>query len=146
MPGAERGQVERAMQLADRVSINLEAPNAGRLARLAPHKMFFEELLQPLKWVEEIRRTQPAWKFWNGRYPSTVTQFVAGGADETDLELLITTNWLMKNARLRGLSSLKKLGVPAAPLDCKRPQRQGRLRPPPCGERNHVPIETASTS
>ena len=27
MPGAERSQVERAMQLADRVSINLEAPN-----------------------------------------------------------------------------------------------------------------------
>lgn len=101
MPGAERGQVERAMQLADRVSINLEAPNAGRLARLAPHKMFFEELLQPLKWVEEIRRTQPAWKFWNGRYPSTVTQFVAGGADETDLELLTTTDWLMKNVRLQ---------------------------------------------
>jgi predicted DNA-binding helix-hairpin-helix protein len=60
MPGAERGQVERAMQLADRVSINLEAPNTERLARLAPHKIFLEELLQPLKWVEEIRRAQPA--------------------------------------------------------------------------------------
>ena len=56
MPGAERSQVERAMQLADRVSVNLEAPNNNRLARLAPHKQFTEELLQPLKWVEEIRR------------------------------------------------------------------------------------------
>jgi len=101
MPGAERGQVERLMQLADRVSINLEAPNTERLARLAPHKTFLEELLQPLKWVEEIRRTQPAYKFWNGRHPSTVTQFVAGGADESDLELLTTTNWLMKNVRLK---------------------------------------------
>jgi predicted DNA-binding helix-hairpin-helix protein len=101
MPGAERGQVERAMQLADRVSINLEAPNTERLARLAPHKIFLEELLQPLKWVEEIRRTQPANKFWNGRHPSTVTQFVAGGADESDLELLTATNWLMKNVRLK---------------------------------------------
>jgi len=101
MPGAERGQVERLMQLADRVSINLEAPNTERLARLAPHKTFLEELLQPLKWVEEIRRTQPAYKFWNGRHPSTVTQFVAGGADESDLELLTTTNWLMKNVQLK---------------------------------------------
>jgi predicted DNA-binding helix-hairpin-helix protein len=101
MPGAERGQVERTMQLADRVSVNLEAPNTERLARLAPHKTFLEELLQPLKWVEEIRRTQPAYKFWNGRHPSTVTQFVAGGADESDLELLTTTNWLMKNVRLK---------------------------------------------
>lgn len=101
MPGAEKGQVERAMQLADRVSVNLEAPNTERLARLAPHKVFLEELLQPLRWVEEIRRSQPAHKFWNGRHPSTVTQFVAGGADESDLELLTTTDWLMKNVRLK---------------------------------------------
>ncbi len=57
MPGAEKGQVERLMQLADRVSINLEAPNTERLARLAPGKTFIEELFQPLRWVEEIRRT-----------------------------------------------------------------------------------------
>ena len=101
MPGAEKDQVYRAMQLADRVSVNLEAPNTERLAKLAPHKIFIEELLQPLKWIEEIRRTVPAHKFWNGRWPSTVTQFVAGGADESDLELLTTTNWLNKNVRLR---------------------------------------------
>src|SRR5512136_2863121 len=51
MPGAEKDQVYRAMQLADRVSINLEAPNTERLAKLAPHKIFLEELLEPLKWV-----------------------------------------------------------------------------------------------
>ena len=101
MPGASKGQVERLMQLADRVSINLEAPNRDRLTKLAPNKNFFEELVQPLKWVEEIRRSQPAHKGWNGRWPSTVTQFVAGGSDETDLELLTTTDWLMKNVRLR---------------------------------------------
>ncbi len=100
MPGAEKAQVERAMQLADRVSVNLEAPNTERLARLAPHKQFLEELLRPLRWVEEIRRNQPAYKGWNGRWPSTVTQFVAGGADESDLELLTTTAWLNKNVRL----------------------------------------------
>ena len=101
MPGAEKDQVYRAMQLADRVSVNLEAPNTDRLSRLAPHKQFLDELLQPLKWVEEIRRTVPAHKGWNGRWPSTVTQFVAGGADESDLELLTTTAWLHKNVRLK---------------------------------------------
>lgn len=101
MPGSEKDQVYRAMQLADRVSVNLEAPNTERLARLAPHKVFMEELLRPLKWVDEIRRTVPAHKFWSSKYPSTVTQFVAGGADESDLELLSTTQWLMKNIRLK---------------------------------------------
>ena len=101
MPGAEKDQVQRLMQLADRVSINLEAPNRERLSKLAPNKNFFEELFRPLKWVEEIRQSQPAYKGWNGRWPSTVTQFVAGGADESDLELLSTTDWLMKNVRLK---------------------------------------------
>jgi len=40
MPGAEKGQVYRAMQLADRVSINLEAPNTERLANLRRIKCF----------------------------------------------------------------------------------------------------------
>jgi predicted DNA-binding helix-hairpin-helix protein len=101
MPGVEKSQVERAMLLADRVSANLEAPNSERLARLAPHKQFVEELLQPLRWVEEIRRTTPPTRAWNGRWPSTVTQFVAGGADESDVELLTTTAWLNKNVHLK---------------------------------------------
>ena len=101
MPGAEKGQIERLMQLADRVSVNLEAPNTERLKKLAPHKVFIEELFRPLKWVEEIRQSQPAYEGWNGRWPSTVTQFVAGGSDESDLELLTTTDWLMKNVHLK---------------------------------------------
>ena len=101
MPGSEKDQVYRAMQLADRVSVNLEAPNTERLAKLAPHKIFFEELLRPLKWIEEIRQTVPAYKFWNNRWPSTATQFVAGGSDESDLELLTVTSWLNKNVRLK---------------------------------------------
>jgi predicted DNA-binding helix-hairpin-helix protein len=101
MPGAERAQVERIMQLADRVSVNLEAPNTERLARLAPHKQFLDELLHPLKWVEEVRERQPSYKGWNGRWPSTTTQFVVGGSGETDLELLSTTSWLNKTVRLK---------------------------------------------
>jgi predicted DNA-binding helix-hairpin-helix protein len=60
-----------------------------------------DELLQPLRWVEEIRNSQPAYKGWNGRWPSSTTQFVVGGADESDLELLTTTAWLNKNVRLK---------------------------------------------
>ena len=101
MPGVERAQVERSMQLADRVSINLEAPNDDRLSKLAPHKQFTNELLQPLKWVEEIRRTQPKYKGWKGHWPSSVTQFVVGGAGESDLELLTTTDYLYHHLGLR---------------------------------------------
>lgn len=130
MPGAEKDQVYRAMQLADRVSINLEAPNTDRLARLAPHKQFLDELLQPLKWVEEIRRSVPAYKGWNGRWPSSVTQFVAGGADESDLELLTTTEWLHKNVRLSRAYFSAFSPIPDTPLENKaavNPLREHRL-------------------
>ncbi len=101
MPGADKAQVEQAMLLANRVSINLEAPNPERLKILAPQKVFTEELLRPLRWVDEIRRSTPPTRSWNGYWPSSVTQFVAGGADESDVELLSTTSWLMKNVRLK---------------------------------------------
>jgi predicted DNA-binding helix-hairpin-helix protein len=130
MPGAEKDQVFRAMQLADRVSVNLEAPSTERLARLAPHKIFFEELLRSLKWVEEIRRTTPAYKFWKGKYPSSVTQFVAGGSDESDLELLNTTHWLMKNVHLKRAYFSAFHPVHDTPLENKpavNPMREHRL-------------------
>ncbi len=130
MPGAQKEQVYRAMQLADRVSINLEAPNTERLAKLAPHKTFIEELFRPLQWVEEIRRTQPSYKGWNGRWPSTVTQFVAGGSDESDLELLTTTSWLMKNVSLNRAYYSAFRPVPDTPLENKPavdPLREHRL-------------------
>lgn len=100
MPGADRDQVYRSMQIADRISINLEAPNEKRLPILAPHKLFFDELLAPLKWADEIRRTQPGHRGWNGRWPSLVTQFVVGAAGESDLEILTTTAYLYKTLRL----------------------------------------------
>jgi predicted DNA-binding helix-hairpin-helix protein len=101
MPGSEKDQVLRAMQLASRLSVNLEAPNTERLSKLAPHKQFTEELVQPLKWAEQIRQTQPAYQTWNGRWPSTTTQFVVGAAGESDLELLQTAEYLYTRASLQ---------------------------------------------
>ncbi|HCK66059.1 MAG TPA: hypothetical protein DHW49_07315, partial [Anaerolineae bacterium] len=79
MPGTEKDQVYRAMQLADRLSVNLEAPNSERLAKLAPHKIFIEELMRPLRMIEEIRRNEPAYKFWNGKYPPATNCVTADG-------------------------------------------------------------------
>src|SRR5438552_9937713 len=80
MPGAEYDQLYRAMQLADRVSINLEGPTQDRLTALAPKKDFNGELLQRLAWAHQIRQS--------GIRASTVTQFVVGAVGDTDVELL----------------------------------------------------------
>jgi len=97
MPGAEKDQILRAMQLADRVSINLEGPNETSLSKLAPHKIFFNELLKPLQMIEEIRKNRPPHLAWKNVWPSSCTQFVVGAVGETDLDLLQTTVKLRSN-------------------------------------------------
>ena len=130
MPGAEKAQVERAMQLADRVSLNLEAPNSQRLEKLAPTKVFLEELLQPLRWVHEIRSAQPASRGWQGRWPSMTTQFVVGAAGESDLELLSTTAALQTQLGLARAYFSAFNPIPDTPLEnlpAEAPLRQHRL-------------------
>lgn len=129
MPGADREQVWRAMQLADRISINLEAPNPKRLSALAPHKAF-EELLHPLQWAEEIRQKYPAHLGWNGRMPSTVTQFVVGAAGETDVEILATSSYLIQQLHLARTYFSAFSPVTDTPLEnhaAENPLREHRL-------------------
>jgi predicted DNA-binding helix-hairpin-helix protein len=130
MPGAEFDQVERVMQLADRVSINLEAPTTERLAKLAPRKQFLDELLQPLKWIQQIRSTQTAHKGWNHHWPSSVTQFVVSAVGESDVELLSTTEFLYSQLRLKRTYYSSFNPIPDTPLENTppgSPKREFRL-------------------
>lgn len=96
MPGVDKATVERAVRLADRVSVNLEAPNPERLAKLAGKKKFYEELLTPLRWVSEIRESEGRDLLRLGH----TTQFVVGAADESDKEILTTVSVLYRELKL----------------------------------------------
>jgi predicted DNA-binding helix-hairpin-helix protein len=132
MPGAEFAQVERAMQLADRVSVNLEAPTTKALARLAPHKQLVEELIQPMRYVEQIRRAsggRPG--VWGNPYrsgPSQTTQFVVGPGGETDRELLRTTEYLRRTIGLARAYFSRFNPVPDTPLSDLPPTVAARER------------------
>ena len=95
MPGVEYEQLYRAMQLADRVSVNLEGPTQERLSALAPKKDFMGELLKMLQWAETIRQENPYQKL-----AGTVTQFVVGAVGDTDHELLSVSNRLYRKMGL----------------------------------------------
>ena len=95
MPGVEYEQLHRAMQLADRVSVNLEGPTQERLSALAPKKDFIDELLKMLQWAQTIRQEHPYQKL-----ASTVTQFVVGAVGDTDQELLSLSNRLYRKLGL----------------------------------------------
>jgi len=130
MPGAEKAQVERAMILADRLSVNLEAPHAKALAILAPQKDLATELLAPLKWIEDIRTSKPPTYAWKGKWPSSTTQFVVGAAGETDLEILSTTAYLHKNSGITRAYYSSFNPIQGTPLDNtapSHPRREFRL-------------------
>lgn len=100
LPDAEPAQIERAAQLADRVSVNLEAPNDQRLAALAPKKEFQSGLIGPLRraWAI-VRRQRQAGSHVVSAGAST--QFVVGPAGESDRELLTASQMLYREAGLR---------------------------------------------
>lgn len=100
MPGSEYDQVRRAMQLADRVSVNLEGPTQERLNVLAPRKNFSGDLLERLLWTQQIRQSMDPGSPERVR-AGTVTQFVVGAAGDTDLELLSLTERLYRQVTLR---------------------------------------------
>lgn len=130
MPGVERDQILQAMRLADRVSINLEAPNQKYLSHIAPMKQFHDELLQSLIWVKELRGEHDAHLGWNHRWPSSSTQFVVGAAGESDLEILNLVENLFQRAGLARTYFEAFDPVPGTPLENQSPTdplRQHRL-------------------
>lgn len=125
MPGAEYDQILRAMQIADRVSVNLEGPTQQRLEMLAPKKDFLKELVTMLNWAEHIRRDHPHQKL-----ASTVTQFVVGAVGDTDLELLATSEKLYRQTRIRRAYYSAFHPVPQTPfenLTAEADRRENRL-------------------
>ena len=130
MPGAEFDQIQQAMKLADRVSLNLEAPNQNRLRILAPHKNFNEELVQTLNLIHKIKQTAFTAQPWRKQWPSVATQFVVGGAGESDSELLSTTEFLYKKLDLKRAYYSPFRPVEDTPLENSPPtslQRENRL-------------------
>jgi predicted DNA-binding helix-hairpin-helix protein len=125
LPGCDEATVERAIQLADRVSANLEAPNPARLAHLSGDKRFEQDLMQPMRWARRLldRSEQPT-------LPDITTQFVVGAAGESDCEILSTVEHLHQNVGVTRAYFSAFRPVPDTPLENLPPTpawRQNRL-------------------
>jgi putative DNA modification/repair radical SAM protein len=125
LPGASYSLVERAVQLATRVSVNLEAPNAERLDRIATGKDFRNDLLLRMQWAQKLIAQHYA-----GTSKSQTTQFVVGAADESDREILGQTERLycgMNLARVYFSAFQPIAGTPLEERVPTTPLREHRL-------------------
>ncbi len=81
LPGAQEAQVEAAARLADRISVNLEAPTDAHVHALAREKDLSGDLLPKLELAGRLLRERVG-------AAGTTTQFVVGAAGERDREIL----------------------------------------------------------
>ena len=146
LPGAEDAHIERAVELADRVSMNLEAPTPETLAALAPLKRM-DALVGPLRKAAQMicrgdplrspaptgvgirAGARPAPTMGHARIGMS-TQFVVGPAGESDRELLSTAQMLYRELRLARAYYSAFTPVRDTPLEGEPPtdpQREFRL-------------------
>ena len=109
LPGAGEAEIERAVALSNRVSLNMEAPTALHLARLSRTKNFASEIMGGLSRIHRHLRDQPG--------VSHSTQFIVGAAQESDRDILDSTLRLYSSYGLKRAYFSTFQPVPGTPLD-----------------------------
>ncbi|MGH7324272.1 MAG: radical SAM protein [Candidatus Rokuibacteriota bacterium] len=127
LPGAEPVQVETAVRLASRVSVNLEAPGEAYVRALAREKDFAGDLLPNLeragRLVLERRQLGVPTGFATA---GTTTQFVVGAAGERDREILGLVARLERQRLLHHAHFSAFQPVVGTPLEGRRPTPAAR--------------------
>ena len=80
LPGASQAHIQEAMELADRVSINLEASTATHMNEMCATKNYESDILQRQRYIRDLKTAAnlPA---------GQTTQLVVGAGAESDLEI-----------------------------------------------------------
>jgi len=134
MPGVGQHYLREAVELADRVGVNLEAPSKEVFDELCPDKGGFNEaILKRLGWiVDEVQRAKPeAAESRFGFVKAGIdTQMIVGAVDDNDWQYLQVTEWLYKKHGLRRVYYSGFEPIPQTPLKNRAacsPSREYRL-------------------
>ena len=85
MPGTPEYLIRMAMELADRVSINIETTSASRMSELSETKDYHNDIVAVQRKVHSLSRSM-------GLPAGQTTQMIVGGAGENDLEIFRAAN------------------------------------------------------
>jgi len=96
IPGSSMDTVRRAMELASRVSINLETATRDGLDELSSTKDYTVDILRRMRWISRFKK----------RYPELATsgqstQLMVGAVDETDEDIVKRVKWIYDKYSLR---------------------------------------------
>ena len=96
VPGASKDSIARAMALANRVSINIEAATPSGLAELSSTKDYNKDILKRLSWINSLQHKSTT-------YPNSThtTQLIVGANGESDKEILSRMEKIYKKSELK---------------------------------------------
>ena len=125
MPGVSKGYIREAVELADRLGINLEAPTADSFSILCPNKGDYRQaVLKRLEWVvDEVKRARNRRlenKYGFGR-SGVDTQMIVGALGENDWQHLETTVRLYEDLGLRRVFYSAFKPIENTPLEDRHP-------------------------
>ncbi len=89
LPGCSFSLIDEAARLADRISVNMEAPSTAHLLRIAPHKDLKSDIIHRMKYAGRIIER-------GAHARSQTTQLVVGASNESDTEILKAVDWVYK--------------------------------------------------
>lgn len=125
LPGSPYDLIKRAVSLADRVSINLEAATSEGMDNLSTTKNYQTDILRRMKWIKRLLKANKEFS------PSgQTTQFLVGAGEETDQQILERADWLYQKMELKRSYFSPFEAVKDTPLELQEephPKRSPRL-------------------
>jgi len=125
LPGASYDLIKRAMSLADRVSVNIEAATSQGFEELSTTKTFNTDILRRMKWIRRLIKRNESLA------PSgQTTQFIVGASDESDADILKRVDWLYKKLDIKRSYFSPFNSMEGTPLENRvepHPKRTSRL-------------------
>ena len=123
MPGTSRELIKRAVEISDRVGINVELPNSGHYEDMKLFLRFKQDIIRRLRWAaREIEKVQKQGKCKAG----LDSQMIVGVSDETDREILQTSELLYKRFNVRRVYYSRFEPISNTPLEHKQPENPWR--------------------
>lgn len=109
LPGASEAEVERAVELSNRVSLNIEVPNAVHLSKLSRAKNFAGDIMSGIHRIHRHLQNQAG--------TTQTTQFIVGAAQENDQDILSSISRLYSGYSMKRAYFSAFQPIEGTPLD-----------------------------
>ncbi|MFH7903573.1 MAG: radical SAM protein [Candidatus Aenigmatarchaeota archaeon] len=122
MPGITIDLMKRAIELSNRVGINIEFPSQDYYDEVKLYLSFKQDVLKRLKLLSRVVEYYRK----RGKKVDLVTQFIVGVREESDKEILEMTEYLYKKLNVRRVYYSAFEPIPKTPLENKKPESKER--------------------